>query len=157
MSIETPFVIIGSIVALLGLFNLSRVFLCRRWPTTIARIDRNEVRNITSSQFALLRLDPISQYSTSRYGTDKEMVLALSYVYAIDGSKYIGDQLYAAPIFKSRSQLAGVNEGDKVHVFYNPKNPRVSFLAQSFAWPSLVVVAIGAGIIFAPLYTSLMR
>lgn len=155
MSIETPFVIIGSIVALLGLFNLTRVLWRRRWPTTIARIDRNEISEITSSQFALLRLDPISQYSTSRYGTDKEMVLALSYVYAIDGEKYIGNQLYSAPIFKSRSQLAGVNEGDKVHVFYNPNNPQVSFLAQSFSWPSLVVIAIGAGIIFAPALASL--
>jgi hypothetical protein len=136
--------IIGAGISLLGAFNLLKCLIRRKWPETIGKVQENEVRQVTSSIFSLLRTGPIGNFASKSYaGTDKEMELRLSYVYAIDGYKYIGNQLYSAPIVKVRSRIGDLHEGTKVKVFYNPKNPAVSFLAHSFAWPSLVVILIG--------------
>ena len=138
--------IIGIGISCLGLFNLYRCLSRRRWPETVGKVQNNEVRQITSSIFSLLRTGPIGHFASKSYaGTDKEVELRLSYVYAVENYKYIGSQLYSAPVVKVRSRLGGLHEGTKVKVFYNPNNPAVSFLAHSFAWPSLLV--IGAGLV----------
>jgi len=134
----------GAFILVMGLFNLYRALSKRSWPETIGKIQRNEVDTVTSSEFSQTRLDPLSNYSAkSNYGTDKEKVLGLSYVYVVEGGKYIGGQLYSAPILKARQQISGLTAGDKVKVFYKPSNPHNSFLAHSFAWPSAIVVLSG--------------
>ena len=91
----------GAFILVMGLLNLYRALSKRRWPDTIGKIQRNETKTVTSSMLSQTRLDPLSSYSTkSNYGTDKEKVLGLSYVYAVDGSKYVSGQLYSAPIIK---------------------------------------------------------
>lgn len=156
MSKYHALIIVGATVSLLGLFNLFRALNRRKWPETIGVIQRNAVKEITSGYFSLFRLDPLSRYSSkSNLGTDKERVLGLSYVYAVDGYKYIGNQLYSAPILKVRGRIGGLNEGDKVKVFYSSNRPRVSFLAHSFAWPSLVVICIGLALIIGAAYVQI--
>ena len=145
--------IFGAFVCLMGMFNLSRALIKRRWPETVAVIQRNEVREVTSSIFSLFWLGPLSNFSSKSYAdTDKEKVLMLSYVYVVDGFKYVGNQLYSAPIIQVRCRPGGIREGSKVKVFYNPGNPGNAFLAHSFAWPSMVVILLGVIIIGGTTY-----
>lgn len=144
MKYELIYFVPGVFIVVTGLFNLYRVFTKRYWSETIGKIQRNEVNTVTSSMYSHTKLDPLSNFSSkSNYGTDKEKVLGLSYVYVVEGSKYVGGQLYSAPIIKARQQIAGLNVGDKIKVFYNQRNPFSSFLAHSFAWPSILVVTMG--------------
>lgn len=138
---------IGLVVILLGAFNLGKALVRRRWPETIGKIQRNEVKTVFSKRFSLLRIEPLSNYSiNSDLGTNKEVVLRLSYVYVVDGDKYLGRELFSAPVMKARSRIGSLVEGDKIKVFYNPNNPQTSFLAHSFSWPSIIVISIGAAI-----------
>lgn len=142
------FYLLGSVIALVGIFNLFKCLSRRKWPETLGLIQRNETRQVTSNIMSPLRTGVMGAFSSKSYaGTDKEVVLSLSYVYAIDGYKYIGDALFSAPVLRNRQQLGGLAKGDKVKVFYKPSNPAVSFLAHSFAWPSVLVIATGAALI----------
>ena len=135
---------IAFIVLIGAIFNLCKVLARRAWPTTVGHIERNEALTVTSSPFSLMRLDPASSFSpSSNYGTNKEKTLGLSYVYVIDGRKYIGNQLYSAPIMRVRQKIGGIKFGNKVRVFFNPNRPQMSFLAHSSIWPSLFLLLVG--------------
>ncbi|AFU99523.1 DUF3592 domain-containing protein [Simiduia agarivorans] len=139
------FYLLGGVILLVGVYNLFKCLSRRKWPETVGLIQRNETRKITSNIISPLRTGLMGSFSSKSYGgTDKEIVLALSYVYAIDGYKYVGNKLYSAPVVTDRQQLEGLHKGDKVKVFYKPSNPAVSFLAHSFAWPSVVVILMGS-------------
>ncbi len=142
------FYIVGLVVIVLGLVNLLKAMLRRSWPETIGRIDRNEVAEISSHTNYWFNSGLISK-RTARPIEDsgKSKELWLSYVYAVDGYKYIGNQLYSAPIKNPKNRIFGLIEGDKVKVFYHPKKPHIAFLAHSFARPSLVVSLMGLLII----------
>lgn len=148
--------IFGAFFLVMGLFNLYRCLSRRNWPETVGKIQKNEVRQITSSWFSLLDAGILSDYSSKSYaGTDKEMALRLSYVYVVENFKYIGDQLYSSPIVKVRKRIGGLHEGSKVKVFYNKNNPEKSFLAHSFAWPSLLVMSFGLILMGGSVYVHL--
>lgn len=73
--------------------------------------------------------------------------LRLVYVYVVGGYKFTGRKLFSAPIMKPKSKIDGLSEGEKVKVFYNPVNPHESFLAHSYAWPSVFLALTGLGVV----------
>lgn len=109
MSAYEIYQLIGTFIFIMGTFNLARALVKRRWPETLAIIQKNKVEKITSSLFSPLRTGSLSDFSAKSYaGTDKENVLRLSHVYAVDGVKYIGNQLYSAAVFKVRGRIVGI-------------------------------------------------
>ena len=138
---------LGLVVALLGLFNLWRALSRRAWPETIGKIQKSQIHQITnypnfwfnSGLFSYKTARPIEDEVTS----DR---LRLSYIYVVGEFKYIGSQLFSAPITAPKNHIAGLSEGTKVKVFYKPSNPHVAFLAHSFAWPSVLVILAGVAV-----------
>ncbi|GAB2189086.1 hypothetical protein MAH1_06930 [Sessilibacter sp. MAH1] len=154
MEKEIIHIIPGAFVLVMGLFNLYRALVKRKWPETIGKIQKNEIRQITIAIYPIIKIGMLNSYNTNP-GSSKKQKLILNYVYVVDGGKYTGNQLYSAPIIETRRRLVGLYVGDKVKVFYNPKNPAKSFLAHSFAWPSLVVIFIGLALIAGGVYMQL--
>ncbi len=150
------FYIIGTVVVVLGLANLLKALSRRSWPETIGRIHKNEQTEIPTLPNVYYNSGLVSKH-TGRAIEDsgKTKRLWLSYVYVVDGEKIIGNQLYSAPIVSPKNRIFGLHEGDKVKVFYNPKNSKVAFLAHSFSWPSILVSLIGVSIIVAGFFIGL--
>ena len=147
------FYIVGGVVALLGIFNLLKALSRRRWPETIGRIQKNEQSEISTHINSWFHSGMFSKHSARPIeDSGKKKVLRLSYVYVVEGYKYVCDQLYSAPVKTPKNRISGLIEGDKVKVFYHPGNPHKAFLAHSFAWPSLVVVGLGVAVAFLGFY-----
>ena len=144
------FYIVGAALIILGLINLLKALGRRSWPETIGRIEKNEVTSISRQPNYWFNSGLISKYTgrpIEDRGKGKE--LWLTYVYVVGEHKYIGNQLYSAPIKSPKNRIFGLYEGDKVKVFYHPKKPHIAFLAHSFAWPSLLFSSIGLVIILS--------
>lgn len=139
---------IGAVISFSGALNLLKCFNRRRWPETTGTIQQNGTTETLPENYG-----PFSKITGMSFaGSVKDMELRLSYVYLIENYKYLGRQLFSAPVFKARNAIAGLHEGDRVKVFYKPNSPAVSFLAHSFAWPSILVITIGLGILAAASY-----
>lgn len=135
---------LGIFITLVGVVNLTKALRRRSWPETIGRIQRNEATKV--SRFINYRFNSgLLSWKTGRPIEDNgvDMRLRLSYVYVVGDYKYIGSQLYSAPIVKQKNRVFGVNEGDKIKVFYNPNNPQTAFLAHSLARPSTILIISG--------------
>lgn len=156
MEIKLTPLIPGIFILVMGLFNLYRALVKRKWPETVGKIQKNEIIQITAAYYSIMRIGLSNSYNTNP-SSSKKQKLILNYVYVVDGCKYTGNQLHSAPIIETRRRLVGLHVGDKVKVFYNPKNPANSFLAHSFAWPSLVVIFIGLALIAGSLYFQLVQ
>lgn len=145
---ETTFIFLataGTLVTVIGLFNLYKTFSRRIWPDTVGKILKNETKLVDQTPNTLTGGDLISKQTLRPAGqSEKKAELRLSYLYAIDGEKFIGDKLYSAPLMQfSPNRIFDLYEGDKVKVFYKSSCPDKAFLAHSYGWPSSLISIAG--------------
>lgn len=153
VTLDSAIIGVGVVLVTLGLCNLVKGLTRRRWPETVGKIQKNEVKKISTYTNYSVNSDLFS-WKTARPIEDngKADRLWLSYVYVVGKYKYVGNQLYSAPVVNTKNRLAGLYEGDKVKVFYNPQKPEVCFLAHSFSWPSLGVIFVGVVVCLGGVY-----
>lgn len=135
--------ILALLIIFEGVINLYRVLIRRHWPSTVAVIARAIPTELATFS------DWFDQAVLGRSRSDESHARAqvLCYVYALEGFKYVGTRLHAAPTWPlARNRISGLDEGEKVRVFHHPKYPHIAFLAQSYAWPALLRLAVGAAL-----------
>ncbi len=147
---------LGSLLIFLGVFLIVTGFansigICQRrtWPEVVGVIQRNETVN-TPKPPNYSGPPALPSKRTGRKFGDKSHTqeLWLSYLYAVDGVKYVGSRLYSAPLIKLEAKkLSGINVGDKVKVFYCASNPSISFLAHSYQWASVISAVFGVALV----------
>lgn len=154
---ETTFIFLttaGTLVTVIGLLNLYKTFSRRIWPDTVGKILKNETKLVDQTPNTLISGDLISKQTLRPAGRPKRKAeLRLSYVYAIDGEKFIGDKLYSAPLMQfSPNRIFDLYEGDIVKVFYKPDCPAKAFLAHSYGWPSSLTSIAGGLTVLCSVY-----
>lgn len=144
-AIEVVIVVAALLLVLNGLTALYQTLTRRRWPSTVGVIAQAvptapaTVRDWFYQTVLGRRRAEVGEIHTEQP--------VLCYVYALEGFKYIANRLHASPAWPlMRNRISGLIEGEKVRVFYHPKYPHIAFLAQSYAWPALLQLALGAGL-----------
>lgn len=148
LAVEALVAILALVLIFNGALALRRALGCRRWPSTVGVIARAvPTAPVTFSDWFN---QAVLGRARAKAGDTSAQPLRLCYVYALEGFKYIGCRLNASPAWPwARNALEGLQEGEKVRVFYHPKYPHIAFLAQSYAWPALSQVAVGAALLAA--------
>ena len=118
-------------------YSSIRQLRCRRWPSVWGKLEKEELRKVGGTAWSL---------SDQDYATD-----AL-YHYEVDGQHYAGKRVSPWIVIASHNarfllekQMAKIHKrgDDQVRVYFNPRNPRKSFLILP-GWFGLAVCLGGA-------------
>lgn len=147
--------LVGSSISIGGILNLVKA-LCRScWPSTNGKIIENSIEKRTK-HIELAEFDTAvrSKSTLKRIGyAETGFQDRLRYQYSVNGNQYLGAKLYSAPIgIRRYKAIEGLERGDTVKVFYNPRLPQIAYLAQSFRWPSYLSIFVGGVVVGVSVY-----
>jgi Protein of unknown function (DUF3592) len=132
---------VSGVCALASLWSLFFQYRVWNWPYTYGELLGSEVKAVGGKEWAK---------------TDQDYHAVVDYRYQVNGIEYAGNRLSAMAMVASHNakallarQLKGVEfQEDQVKVYFNPENPKKSFLIRG-SLTQVVVTLIGFGIFFS--------
>lgn len=138
-----PFVIvIGSALIVAGLLAARRSARTRAWPTAEGTVLASEVVRERSS----------SSSTTTTTAGQYVYKAEVAYEYEVNGDRYVSNRVQLLDVSSSNDNRARAtreryNSGDRVRVYYDPKNPERAVLEPGGAGGSWLLFVVGAGFV----------
>jgi hypothetical protein len=132
---------VSSFCTLATLWSLFYQYRVWNWPFTYGVLLGGEVKAVGGREWAK---------------TDQNYHAVVDYRYKVNGIEYAGNRLSAMAMVASHNakallakQLKGVEyQGDQVKIYFNPENPKKSFLIRG-SLTQVIVTLVGFGISFS--------
>ncbi len=128
------FICIGVGILIIGFPNIKFSKESSHWPTTTGVVVLSEIKEYQSNR--------TDNFSGIVYGPH------ILYEYYLDDIKYLSDRYTFSPIrYGNPDNVKKIvdlfNTGEKITVYYNPKNPKISVLKSGTNISSYIIIFFG--------------